>query len=209
MAGRARARARDGQRRAPAGSACWRSARSARSCSRSLWRLVRGARGPGGVRARPAASVALALPVAIAVWAPAARSQRAGRAGPERRRACSLPPPRHRDGRLASAVWRRLPARAVPRAASSGTLLAVRAGSDGLVTVGLTAPRRPAASKGLLHVMLRGVPLENGGVQMTAQQRELRPEPGARRATRAGSSSLEGPAPRRRRAERPGRTRST
>jgi hypothetical protein len=39
-------------------------------------------------------------------------------------------------------------------------------GSDGLVTVGLSASAAGGA-KGLLHITLRGLPLEGGGVQMT------------------------------------------
>ena len=58
-----------------------------------LWRVVEAREGPAAVRVAGGVA-ALALPVAIArLGEPAARSRRAGLTEPERRRACSRPPP--------------------------------------------------------------------------------------------------------------------
>jgi hypothetical protein len=51
-------------------------------------------------------------------------------------------------------------------ASLSGQVSESGAGGDGLVTVGLNGSAG-GGSKGVLHVTLRGVPLEGGGIQMT------------------------------------------
>jgi hypothetical protein len=63
-------------------------------------------------------------------------------------------------------------------------------GSDGLVTVGLNATAAGGA-KGLLQVTLRGLPLENGGVQMTGSSVIFGPR-GAPQAYSGQIISLEG-----------------
>jgi len=63
-------------------------------------------------------------------------------------------------------------------------------GSDGLVTVGLNGTAAGGA-KGLLQVTLRGLPLENGGVQMTGSSVSFGPR-GAPQAYSGQIISLEG-----------------
>jgi DMSO/TMAO reductase YedYZ heme-binding membrane subunit len=63
-------------------------------------------------------------------------------------------------------------------------------GADGLVTVGVSA-QAAGGSKGLLHVRLKGVPLEDGGVQMTSSSVDFGP-PGSPRAYSGTIVSLTG-----------------
>ena len=80
---------------------------------------------------------------------------------------------------------------ATPYAAPvSGTYSTSAPGADGLVTVGVSA-RAGGGAKGLLHVDLKGVPLENGGVQMTSSSVDFGP-PGSPRAYSGTIVSLAG-----------------
>lgn len=131
----------------------------------ALWRLVAAREGAGAARL-VGAVVALAVPAVIAVWAvggPLA-SGWARRAGTPAR---LLAAPAVSSTR-ATPADASLPA--VPfRAPLDGTFSTSAPGSDGLVTVALRASV-DNGSKGLLNMVLRGVPLEEGGVQMTASR---------------------------------------
>ncbi|HSC48833.1 MAG TPA: ferric reductase-like transmembrane domain-containing protein [Gaiellaceae bacterium] len=133
-----------------------------------LWRVVEAREGPGAVRLAGGVA-ALALPVAIAVWAvggPLA-SGWARRAGtPVRLLAARAPA----SGATARAATGAVTLPAAPfRAPVAGTFSTSAPGSDGLVTVAMRA-QADGGSKGLLDVVLRGVPLDGGGVQMTGSR---------------------------------------
>ena len=134
-----------------------------------LWRVIEAGEGSGAVRVAGGAA-ALVVPVAIAVWAvggPLA-SGWARRAGtPAQLLAAPAAGSGTTAARAASAAAT-LPA-APFRAPVAGTFSTSAPGSDGLVTVAMRA-RADGGSKGLLNVVLRGVPLENGGVQMTGSR---------------------------------------
>ena len=131
-----------------------------------LWRVVEARTGPGAVRLAGAAA-ALALPIAIAAWAAGGplASGWARRAGTPAR---LLGAPATRT--TTAAAQTPTPTASLPstpyRAPVQGTFSTSAPGTDGLVTVGMSATAAGGA-KGLLHIVLRGVPLENGGVQMT------------------------------------------
>jgi len=129
-----------------------------------FWRVAVTRSGPGAVRLA-AGAAALAVPVTIAVWAAGGplASGWARRAGtPSRLLASQVPTSAAASSSLASAL-----PMAPFQAPVRGTFSISAPGSDGLVTVSLTA-RADGGTKGLLHVILRGVPLENGGVEMSA-----------------------------------------
>ena len=108
------------------------------------------------------------------------------RLGPPGRHAC--PPARgarvdddvHRAGAATLVTGYAIPG------ATTGAVLDLLADPDGLVTVGLDASAA-GGSRGMLHVTLRGVPLENGGIQMTASQVSF--GPAARQAPIPAKSS--------------------
>jgi DMSO/TMAO reductase YedYZ heme-binding membrane subunit len=145
-----------------------------------IWRVVEAREGPGAVRLA-GGMAALALPVAIAVWAvggPLA-SGWARRAGTPSALLGGVPATQTATRTAAAAQTASLPS--TPYAAPvQGTFSTSPPGTDGLVTVGLSATAAGGA-KGLLHVVLRGVPLENGGVQMTGSRVSFGPRqaPGA------------------------------
>ncbi len=152
-----------------------------------IWRVVEARSGPGSIRLAGGLA-ALAVPAAIGFWAAGGPLQPgwATRAGTPSTLLAS------------SAVRGTVPARtvaaslpAVPfTAALRGSFSASGVAADGLVTVGLRAAADGGA-KGLLQVTLRGVPLEGGGVEMTASGVSF----GPRQAPRAYSGrvvSLEG-----------------
>lgn len=131
-----------------------------------LWRVVEAREGPAAVRVAGGV-VALALPVAIAVWAAGGplASGWAHRAGTPAR---LLAAPAVGSRTVASTSPRVAPLPAVPfQAPIQGTFSTSEPGSDGLVTVAMRAAAA-GGSKVLVNVVLRGVPLEDGGVQMTA-----------------------------------------
>jgi DMSO/TMAO reductase YedYZ heme-binding membrane subunit len=136
-----------------------------------LWRVVEAREGPGAVRVAGGVA-AVAVPVVIAIWAvggPLA-SGWARRAGtPARLLAAPAV-----GSQPAAAQTASLPT--VPfRAPISGTFSTSAPGADGLVTVALRATAA-GGSKGLLSLVLRGVPLDGGGVQMTASRVTYGPE---------------------------------
>jgi DMSO/TMAO reductase YedYZ heme-binding membrane subunit len=133
-----------------------------------LWRVAAAREGPGAARVAGGVA-AVALPVAIAVWAvggPLA-SGWARRAGtPARLLAAHAVATK--TSAPATTSTASLPT-APFRAPLDGTFSTSTPGSDGLVTVALRATA-DGGSKGLLNVVLRGVPLDGGGVQMTASR---------------------------------------
>ena len=154
-----------------------------------LWRVVEAREGPGAVRLAGGVA-ALALPAAIAVWAAGGplASGWARRAGTPSRLLGA--PAAAQTATSAAAQAPALPATPF-QAPVTGTYSTSSPGADGLVTVGMSATAAGGA-KGLLHVVLRGVPLENGGVQMTGSRVSF----GPREAPGAYSGqivSLEGP----------------
>ncbi|HSD81547.1 MAG TPA: hypothetical protein VLB47_12820, partial [Solirubrobacteraceae bacterium] len=156
----------------------------------ALWRVVEAREGPGAVRLAGGVA-ALALPAAIAVWAAGGplASGWARRAGTPAR-LLGVPAAPTAATPAAAAAPASLPTTPF-QAPVQGTFSTSAPGADGLVTVGMSATAAGGA-KGLLHVVLRGVPLENGGVQMTGSRVSF----GPRQAPRAYSGqivSLEGP----------------
>lgn len=150
-----------------------------------LWRVAEAREGPGSIRLAGGVS-ALVVPAAIAVWAlggPLAPGW-ARRAGTPAR---LLAAPVATTRSAASAPAAALPATPF-EAPVQGTFSTSSPASDGLITVGLSAN---AGSKGVLRVVLRGVPLENGGVQMTGSRVSFGP-PGAPGAYSGQIDSLEG-----------------
>jgi DMSO/TMAO reductase YedYZ heme-binding membrane subunit len=153
-----------------------------------LWRVVEAREGPRAVRLAGGVA-AVALPVAIAAWAvggPLA-SGWARRAGTPAR---LLGAPASTTATTATTPVASLPATPF-QAPMQGTFSTSAPGADGLVTVGISASAAGGA-KGLLHVVLRGIPLDDGGVQMTGSRVSF----GPRQAPRAYSGqivSLDGP----------------
>jgi methionine sulfoxide reductase heme-binding subunit len=149
-----------------------------------LWRVVEAREGSGAIRVAGGVA-AVALPAAIAVWAVSGplASGWARRAGtPTRLLAARAPTP------AATPAAASLPG--VPFVAPvRGRFSISSPGSDGLVTVALRATAGGAA--GRLGVVLRGVPLESGGVQMTGSRVTFGP-PGAPEAYSGQIASLEG-----------------
>jgi Ferric reductase like transmembrane component len=150
-----------------------------------LWRVAESREGPGSVRLAGGLA-ALVVPAAIAVWAlggPLAPGW-ARRAGTPAR-LLAAPVAATTAATPASAAT--LPATPF-EAPVQGTFSTSSPASDGLVTVELSAN---AGSKGVLRVVLRGVPLEDGGVQMTGSRVRFGP-PGAPGAYAGQIVSLEG-----------------
>jgi sulfoxide reductase heme-binding subunit YedZ len=127
------------------------------------WRVYEARSGP--VHLRLAGGVAaLAIPAAIGAWAAggplaAGWSSRAG-----------TPSSLLASASATKTVTVEVPAASLPatpfEAPISGSYSETGPGSDGLITVGLNATAAGGA-KGILHVTLRGAPLEEGGVRMT------------------------------------------
>jgi len=124
-----------------------------------LWRVVRAQSGPGAVRLAGGLT-AFAVPAAIGMWAaegPLA-SGWARRAGtPSSLLASPAAGKAEAVAELPSAPF---------DASLSGTFSISAPRADGSIRVALSAVAA-GGSKGLLHVTIRGAPLENGGVQMT------------------------------------------
>lgn len=131
-----------------------------------LWRVVDSRSGAGPVRLAGGLA-ALIVPAVIGVWSLTGPlntgwARRAGTpstllASPTRAGIVSA------GTQVATAFLPALPF----DAQLSGSFSESNVGSDGLVTVGLNAVTHGGVD-GLLHMTLRGVPLENGGVKMTA-----------------------------------------
>jgi Ferric reductase like transmembrane component len=152
-----------------------------------LWRVAEAREGPGSVRLAGGLA-ALVVPAAIAVWAlggPLAPGW-ARRAGTPAR-LLAAPVATTTTTAAAPAAAARLPATPF-EGPVQGTFSTSSPASDGLVTVGLSAN---AGSKGVVHVVLRGVPLEGGGIQMTGSRVSFGP-PGAPGAFSGQVVSLEG-----------------
>jgi DMSO/TMAO reductase YedYZ heme-binding membrane subunit len=131
----------------------------------ALWRIAAAHGTDRGIRIA-AACVAAAVPVALVVWYRDGPMQRgwAARAGtPPRLLASAAVPPARRAAR---AVRSNPPSRSFS-ARLSGTLS--QAGSDDgrLVTISILA-RLKGGGGGSLRLLLRGTPLDGGGVSMTA-----------------------------------------
>ncbi len=132
-----------------------------------LWRVAAARDGSGAVRLAGGIA-AVAVPAAIAVWAlggplAAGWARRAGTPA----RLLAAPAVAQTSGRRATSATS-LPT--IPfRAPLDGTFSTSAPGSDGLVTVALRATA-DGGSKGLLNVVLRGIPLEGGGVQLTGSR---------------------------------------
>jgi DMSO/TMAO reductase YedYZ heme-binding membrane subunit len=133
-----------------------------------LWRVAAARAGSGAARLAGGAA-ALVLPAVIAVWAVSGplASGWARRAGTPARllaapavASTTAAPPASSPASLPSVPF---------RAPLDGTFSTSAPGTDGLVTVALRAAAG-GGSKGLLNVVLRGIPLEDGGVQMTASR---------------------------------------
>lgn len=130
---------------------------------------------------------ALVVPAVIAGWAATGPLDAgwARRAGTPSKLLASRPAATHTS--TASAI-------ALPttpyEAPVRGTYSTSAPGSDGLVTVGMNA-RAAGGAEGLLHVVLKGVPLQNGGVQMTTSSVDFGP-PGSPRAYSGTIVSLAG-----------------
>lgn len=140
-----------------------------------LWRVVEARSGRPAVRLSGGVA-AIAVPAAIAIWAlggPLASGWARHAGTPSRLLAASSSATATVESARALAA---LPA-APFESPVTGTYSTSAPGSDGLVTVGLRA-RADGGAKGLLHVVLQGVPLEDGGVQMTASSVSFGP-PGA------------------------------
>lgn len=142
-----------------------------------LWRVVEAREGSAAVRLAGGLA-ALVIPAAIAVWATGGplASGWARRAGTPAR---LLAAPVSTTTSTVRAQQRSLPATPF-QALLQGRFSTSSPTPDGLVTVGLDASAA-GGSRGMLHVTLRGVPLENGGIQMTGSQVSFGPRgaPGA------------------------------
>lgn len=151
-----------------------------------IWRVVDARSWPGAVRLA-AIITALAVPAAIAAWAAGGplASGWARRAGTPSRLLASRSP-------ATTAVVLARGTLPVPpfNAPVRGTFSTSAPGSDGLVRVGLSATA-DGGTKGLLHVVLQGVPLEDGGVQMTTSSVSFGP-PASPRAYSGEIVSLAG-----------------
>jgi sulfoxide reductase heme-binding subunit YedZ len=130
---------------------------------------VAAARNGSGAARLAGGVAAVAVPVAIAVWAvggPLA-SGWARRAGTPAR-LLAAPATASRTPARPATSTASLPT--VPfRAPLDGTFSTSAPGSDGLITVAMRATA-DGGSKGLLNVVLRGIPLESGGVQLTGSR---------------------------------------
>lgn len=130
-----------------------------------LWRVVDAKSGAGPVRLAGGLA-ALVVPVLIGVWSLTGplKTGWASRAGTP---SALLASPTTAGTVSAGTQVAAASLPALPfDARLSGSFSESSAGSDGLVTVGLNAVARGGVD-GLLRMTLRGVPLENGGVQMT------------------------------------------
>lgn len=141
------------------------------------WRLYEARSGVPAVRLAGGVAALLA-PLTIGIWAsggPLAAGW-ARKAGTPSRLLAAAPVTRIVTVKVSAAGLPATPFTVPIR----GTVSETGPGSDGLVTVGLTASAAGGA-KGLLHVKLRGLPLENGGVQMTGSSVSFGPRqaPGA------------------------------
>jgi DMSO/TMAO reductase YedYZ heme-binding membrane subunit len=153
-----------------------------------LLRVAQAHLGPPPVRLA-AGAAALVVPAVIAGWAATGPLEAgwARRAGTPARLLAARPvtvtttTARAREPALPSTPY---------EAPVRGSFSTSAPGSDGLVTVGLRA-RVAGGAKGLLHVVLRGVPLENGGVQMTTSSVDFGPA-GSPRAYSGSIVSLAG-----------------
>lgn len=130
-----------------------------------IWRLVGARSAPGSYRLAGGLA-ALAVPLAIAVWAvggplAAGWARRAGT--PSGLLSAS-------SARTAEAAAPAAPTPALPStpydAGLTGTFSESGPDANGLVAVNMAAAAA-GGSKGVLHLTLRGVPLDGGGVQMT------------------------------------------
>jgi len=141
-----------------------------------LWRVVEARSAPGSLRLAGGVA-ALAVPALIGAWAaggPLAHGW-AARAGTPSSLLASASASRQAvvtkvvtvngSGSLPSAPY---------GASLSGSFSESGASSDGLVTVGLNASADSGA-KGVLQVTLRGVPLQEGGIQMTGSSVDYGP----------------------------------
>lgn len=128
-----------------------------------IWRVVEARSGPGSIRLAGGIA-AVAVPAAIGVWVAGGPLQAgwARRAGtPSRLLVASSV----RTTAAAPAAIGSLPAEPFS-AALRGSFSESGASADGLVTVGVRAAA-DAGAKGLLRMTLRGVPLQDGGVELT------------------------------------------
>jgi sulfoxide reductase heme-binding subunit YedZ len=130
-----------------------------------LWRVVDARSGAGPVRLAGGLA-ALAVPVIIGVWSltgplKAGWARRAGTPS-------TLLASQTTAGTVSSGTQATAASLPTPPfdAQLSGSVSESSVGSDGLVTVGLNAVASGGVD-GLLHLTLRGVPLESGGIQMT------------------------------------------
>jgi hypothetical protein len=126
-------------------------------------RVVEGRSAPGSVRVAGGAA-ALGIPALIGAWAASGPLEHgwAARAGTP----SSLLAARNVSVTRVVTVAAGGSLPAAPFDASLSGTFSESGGSDGLVTVGLEATA-DSGSKGVLRVTLRGVPLEEGGIQMT------------------------------------------
>jgi hypothetical protein len=155
-----------------------------------LWRVLEAASAPGSLRIAGGAA-ALALPALIGIWAvsgPLAHgwARRAGTptsllASPVGSVSVTKVVTVGATGSLPSAPF---------DASLNGRFSESGAGSDGLVTVGMNASADSGA-KGVLQVTLRGVPLQEGGIQMTGSSVDFGPR-GAPQTYSGQIVSLEG-----------------
>jgi hypothetical protein len=138
-----------------------------------LWRAIEARTAPGSVRVA-GASAAVVVPVIVGIWALTGplHTGWAARAGTPstllRARSVQV------TKLVTVGAGPRLPA-APYDASLSGQVSESGAGGDGLVTVGLVGSAS-GGSKGVLHVTLRGVPLEGGGIQMTGSSVTFGPQ---------------------------------
>jgi DMSO/TMAO reductase YedYZ heme-binding membrane subunit len=153
-----------------------------------LWRVIEARTAPGSVRVA-GASAALVVPAIVGIWALGGplHSGWAARAGT---------PPNLLGARSAQ-VTKLVTVGAGPQlpaapydASLSGQVSESSGDSEGLVTVGLDGSAS-GGSKGVLHVDLRGVPLEGGGIQMTGSSVTFGP-PGSPQAYSGRIVSLQG-----------------
>jgi hypothetical protein len=128
-----------------------------------LLRVAQAHLGPPPVRLA-AGAAALVVPALIAGWAATGPLEAgwARRAGTPTRLLAARPVATRTNTTASSTALPATPYEAPVR----GSYSTSAPGSDGLVTVGMSA-RAAGGAQGLLHVVLKGVPLENGGVQMT------------------------------------------
>jgi methionine sulfoxide reductase heme-binding subunit len=131
-----------------------------------LWRVLEAASARGSIRVAGGVA-ALAVPALIGIWAasgPLAHGW-ARRAGTPTSLLAASAPSVSVTKVVTVAAAGSLPS-APFDASLSGRFSQSGSGSDGLVTVGMNAAADNGA-KGVLQVTLRGVPLQEGGIQMT------------------------------------------